>query len=510
MKKTIKNYRLEGRKVIIRCDFNVPLNSKNKITDYTRIKANLKTIRYAVMKGAKVILLSHLGKVKNDLDRKSNSLYPVAVALSRYLNKDVKFSPDTRGYRLEKMIDELNNGDVLLVENTRFEDICGKKESNCDEELSKYWASLGDIFIEDAYGSCHRKHASVTGIPKYLPSGIGFLIENELNKIDMVLNSDTHPFIVVMGGKKVDDKIVLIKKLLEKCDKLLVGGAMSFTFLKAMGYNVGKSIVSDEHIPFCKKMLEKYSNKIVLPEDFITEKDDVLGNTMIEHFEDDDIGYDIGSKTVNKFKKILSTAKRVILNGPMGMFEEGRFSNGTYLIMKQLSEIKAKTIVGGGDTAAAVNKLGFEKKFYHVSTGGGATMKYLEDGKLIGIEVVLSDNNLKNNCRNKILNGYTVNNMVKIFEDDFENFAKKGSKINPQSVVNKDLYKQYIVMYNQLDIRNYFPQSGGMDSENIELHNYKMTKLKEKLWKNPLWRGMIKFLQVTGIMKVIKKIIKNK
>lgn len=388
MKKTIKNYRLEGRKVIIRCDFNVPLNSKNKITDYTRIKANLKTIRYAVMKGAKVILLSHLGKVKNDLDRKSNSLYPVAVALSKYLNKDVKFSPDTRGYRLEKMIDELNNGDVLLVENTRFEDICGKKESNCDEELSKYWASLGDIFIEDAYGSCHRKHASVTGIPKYLPSGIGFLIENELNKIDMVLNSDTHPFIVVMGGKKVDDKIVLIEKLLEKCDKLLVGGAMSFTFLKAMGYNVGKSIVSDEHIPFCKKMLEKYSNKIVLPEDFITEKDDVLGNTMIEHFEDDDIGYDIGSKTVNKFKKILSTAKRVILNGPMGMFEEGRFSNGTYLIMKQLSEIKAKTIVGGGDTAAAVNKLGFEKKFYHVSTGGGATMKYLEDGKLIGIEVI--------------------------------------------------------------------------------------------------------------------------
>ncbi len=388
MKKTIKNYKLEGKTVIIRCDFNVPLNSKNKITDYTRIKANLKTIRYAVMKGAKVILLSHLGKVKTALDKKNNSLYPVAEALSRYLNQEVKFSPETRGYELEKMVSELNNGDVLLVENTRFEDLCGNKESNCDEELSKYWASLGDIFIEDAYGSCHRSHASVTGIPKYLPSGIGFLIENELNKIDTVLNSDTHPFIVVMGGKKVDDKIVLIEKLLEKCDKLLVGGAMSFTFLKAMGYNVGKSIVSEEHISFCKRMLDKYPKKIVLPEDFITEKDDVLGNTLIEHFEDDDIGYDIGSKTVNKFNKILSTAKRVILNGPMGMFEEGRFSNGTYLIMKQLSEIKAKTVVGGGDTASAVNKLGFDKKFYHVSTGGGATMKYLEDGKLIGIEVI--------------------------------------------------------------------------------------------------------------------------
>lgn len=388
MKKTIKNYKLEGKTVIIRCDFNVPLNSKNKITDYTRIKANLKTIRYAVMKGAKVILLSHLGKVKTALDKKNNSLYPVAEALSRYLNQEVKFSPETRGYELEKMVSELNDGDVLLVENTRFEDLCGNKESNCDEELSKYWASLGDIFIEDAYGSCHRSHASVTGIPKYLPSGIGFLIENELNKIDTVLNSDTHPFIVIMGGKKVDDKIVLIEKLLEKCDKLLVGGAMSFTFLKAMGYNVGKSIISEEHISFCKRMLDKYPMKIVLPEDFITEKDDVLGNTLIEHFEDDDIGYDIGSKTVNKFNKILSTAKRVILNGPMGMFEEGRFSNGTYLIMKQLSEIKAKTVVGGGDTASAVNKLGFDKKFYHVSTGGGATMKYLEDGKLIGIEVI--------------------------------------------------------------------------------------------------------------------------
>lgn len=388
MKKTIKNYKLEGKKVIIRCDFNVPLNNKNKITDYTRIKANLKTIRYAIIKGAKVILLSHLGKVKTAIDKEKNSLYPVSVALSRYLNKEVKFSPDTRGYKLEKMINELNNGDVLLVENTRFEDLCGKKESDCDEELSKYWASLGDIFIEDAYGSCHRNHASVTGIPKYLPSGIGFLIENELTKIDAVLNSDTHPFIVIMGGKKVDDKIVLIERLLEKCDKLLVGGAMSFTFLKAMGYNVGNSIVSEEHISFCRKMLDKYKDKIVLPEDFITEKNDILGNTMIEHFEDDDIGYDIGSKTVNKFVKILSSAKRVILNGPMGMFEEGRFSNGTYLIMKELSSNKAKTVVGGGDTASAVNKLGFENKFYHVSTGGGATMKYLEDGKLIGIEVI--------------------------------------------------------------------------------------------------------------------------
>ena len=388
MKKTIKDYDLEGKRVIIRCDFNVPLNNKNKITDYTRIKANLKTIRYAIIKGAKIILLSHLGKVKCEDDKKNNSLYPVALALSRYLNKEVMFSPDTRGSNLERMVSSLNNGDVLLVENTRFEDLYGKRESNCDDELAKYWASLGDIFINDAYGSCHRNHASVTGIPKYLPSGIGFLIENELNKINTILNSDTHPFIVVMGGKKVDDKIVLIEKLLEKGDKLLIGGAMSFTFLKALGYNVGNSIISEEHILFCKNMLDKYQDKIVLPNDFITEKGNMIENKLIEHFDNDDIGYDIGSKTVKEFNKILGSAKRVILNGPMGMFEEGRFSNGTLMILKQLSEIKAKTVVGGGDTASAVNKLGFSNKFYHVSTGGGATMKYLEDGKLIGIEVI--------------------------------------------------------------------------------------------------------------------------
>lgn len=393
MKKTIKDYRIEGKKVIIRCDFNVPLNSKNKITDYTRIKANLKTIRYAVMKGAKVILLSHLGKVKCADDMKKTSLLPVSVALSRYLNKEVLFCPETRGTTLEKMINNLNNGDVLLVENTRFEDLVGKKESTCDEELSKYWASLGDIFINDAYGSCHRNHASVTGIPKYIPSGIGFLIENELTKIDSILDSDKHPFIVVMGGKKVEDKIVLIEKLIDKCDKLLIGGAMSFTFLKAKGYNVGKSIVSEDHISFCRNILEKYPKKIFLPYDFIVEDETSLGNKLIENFEDNDIGYDIGSKTVIEFTKILSSSKRVILNGPMGMFEEDRFSNGTYLIMQELGKSKAKTVVGGGDTASAVNKLGFEKKFYHVSTGGGATMKYLEEGKLIGIEVINDEEN---------------------------------------------------------------------------------------------------------------------
>lgn len=389
MKKTIRDFDLKGKKVIIRCDFNVPMNTKNKITDYTRIKRSLKTIKYALSKEAKVILLSHLGKVKEERDKKNNSLYPVSVALSKYLGKDVNFSPETTGADLVKMVNGLNNGDIMLIENTRFEDLNGKRESNCDSKISKYWADLGDIFINDAYGTSHRNHASVTGIPKYLPSGIGFLVEEELKKIDEVLKSDGHPFVVVIGGKKVDDKIGLIESLLTKCDKLLIGGAMSFTFLKALGYNTGASIVSDNHIEYCKKLLDKYKDKIVLPIDYIVDNEFELSNKLIDNFSDDDIGYDIGSRTVKLFVQELKKAKRVILNGPMGMFEDLKFSNGTLKIMETLSKSKAKTIIGGGDTASAADKLGFnDKDFYHISTGGGATMKYLEEEKLIGIEVI--------------------------------------------------------------------------------------------------------------------------
>lgn len=383
MKKTIKDFDLNGKKVIIRCDLNVPMKD-NVIEDDTRIRSSVRTIKYAVSSGAKVILLSHLGKVKIEEDKASNSLLPVSIRLSRYLEKDVIFCSDTRSDVLTGMVNELNNGDVLLIENTRFEDLDGKKESNCDLELSKYWASLGDIFINDAYGTSHRNHASVTGIPKFLPSGIGFLVEKEIKKIDGVLDDNTHPFVVVMGGKKVDDKIVLIEKLLERCDKLLVGGAMSFTFLKTMGYDTGSSIVSDEHLDFCKRMLELYSDKIVLPVDFVVEN----GIKDISEFTSSDIGYDIGPKTISLFGKELMCAKRVIINGPMGMFEDERYASGTDKILKVLEKNKIKTVVGGGDTVSAVNKLGYGESFYHVSTGGGATMKYLEDKILVGIEVI--------------------------------------------------------------------------------------------------------------------------
>lgn len=383
MKKTIKDFELKGKKIIIRCDLNVPMKD-NIITDDTRIKSSIRTIKYAISNGAKVILLSHLGKVKTNEDKLANSLFPVSIKLSQYLGTNVLFSNDTRGKELTDMVNNLKEGEVLLIENTRFEDLEEKKESNCDLELSKYWASLGDIFINDAYGSSHRSHASVTGIPKFLPSGVGFLVDKEIKKIDGVLNSSTHPFIVVLGGKKVDDKITLIEKLVQKCDKLLIGGAMSFTFLKTKGYNTGDSIVSPEHLEFCANILDKYSDKILLPVDFVLED----GIKNIEDFIDGDIGYDIGPKTVKLFEKELITAKRVVINGPMGMFEDSRYSGGTKKILKVLDKNKIKTVVGGGDTASAVNNLGFSDSFYHVSTGGGATMKYLEDGTLVGIEVI--------------------------------------------------------------------------------------------------------------------------
>lgn len=383
MKKTIQDFDLDGKKVIIRCDFNVPMNN-GKIEDATRIVASLRTIKYALRNTAKVILLSHLGKVKTEEDKISNSLYPVAEKLSSYLDKQVLFSPDTRSSKLTEMVDNLKDGDVLLIENTRFEDVPDKKETNCDEKLSKYWASLGDIFINDAYGTCHRAHASVVGIPKYLPSGVGFLVEKEVQKLDNILKNDTHPFVAILGGKKVDDKISLTQSLLEKCDKLLIGGAMSFTFLKALGYNTGSSIVSDDYVEFAKEMINKYEDKIVLPVDFVLE----TTTKDIKDFSDGDIGYDIGSKSIKLFEKELDSARRVIINGPMGLFEDVKYQNGTKSIFKYLDKNKIKTLIGGGDSAAAVNKLGFDDAFYHVSTGGGATIKYIEKGSLVGIDAI--------------------------------------------------------------------------------------------------------------------------
>lgn len=388
--KTIKDYDLNGKRVIIRCDFNVPMKD-NTITDDTRILASLRTINYAIDNNAKIILLSHLGKVKSEEDKKNNSLYSVYLKLKELLKTNVYFCEETHGDKLTNMVNNLKDREVLLVQNTRYEDIDSKKESSCDLELSKYWASLGDIFINDAYGTLHRSHASNVGIGKILPNGIGFLVEEEVNKIDSFLEDTSRPFIVIMGGKKVSDKIKVIDNLIKKCDKLLIGGAMNFTFLHVLGYNVNMEYVDNDSISYVKGLLDKYKDKIVLPVDFMVSSslEDVnYVNKSLEELEVTDNGYDIGNESIKLFKDSLSGSARVLINGPVGVFENKLYEKGTKEIYQYLKDNNIKVLIGGGDSAASVNKLGFANTFYHVSTGGGATLEYLEGNGLPGLDVI--------------------------------------------------------------------------------------------------------------------------
>lgn len=384
MKKTIKDYKYKDKKVIIRCDLNVPIEN-GKITDDTRIKESLKSINYLIDNDAKIIVLSHLGKIKTEEDKKDNSLYPVYLKLKEYLNTNVLFSKETRGEKLEQLVNNLQNKEVLLIENTRYEDVPNKLESSCDEELSKYWASLGDIFINDAYGTCHREHASNVGISKILPNGIGFLVEKEVTSLDNILNEKTHPYTIIMGGKKVSDKTLVIDNLITKCDYLLLGGGMCFTFLKAQNKNVGGSIVDNDNLEYCKNILSKYSSKIILPIDIVTKNQETKD---IDSLTSDDIGFDIGPKTIKLFTDIITKSKRIIINGPMGVFEEKPFDNGTIAIYETIKNNKIKTLIGGGDTAASANLLGYSDCFYHISTGGGATLKYLTGEELPAITAI--------------------------------------------------------------------------------------------------------------------------
>ena len=384
MKKTIKDYQYKDKTVIIRCDLNVPIKN-NKIEDDTRIKESLSSINYLIDNNAKIIILSHLGKIKTEEDKINNTLYPVYLKLKELLNTNVYFSKELMGESLEEKVKNLKEKEVLLIENTRYADYPDKLESSCDLNLAKYWASLGDIFINDAYGTTHRKHASNVGISQFLPSAIGFLIEKEMTKLDSIMNESTHPFTVIMGGKKISDKTLVIDNLIKKCDYLLLGGGMCFTFLKSMNLNTGLSIVDNDNIEYCKNILNNNKDKLILPLDIVT-KDNQIKN--INEISDEDIGYDIGPKTIKEFTNILKNSKRVIVNGPMGVFEEEPFSHGTKEILQVLKENNIKTLVGGGDSASAVNQLGFANEFYHISTGGGATLEYLSGKKLPGIEAI--------------------------------------------------------------------------------------------------------------------------
>lgn len=384
MKKTIKDYQYKDKTVIIRCDLNVPIKN-NEIEDDTRINESLSSINYLIDNNAKIIILSHLGKIKTEEDKITNTLYPVYLKLKELLNTNVYFSKELMGESLEEKVKNLKEKEVLLIENTRFADYPDKLESSCDLNLAKYWASLGDIFINDAYGTTHRKHASNVGISQFLPSAIGFLIEKEMTKLDSIMNESTHPFTVIMGGKKISDKTLVIDNLIKKCDYLLLGGGMCFTFLKSMNLNTGLSIVDNDNIEYCKNILNNNKDKLILPLDIVT-KDNKIKN--INEISDEDIGYDIGPKTIKEFTHILKNSKRVIVNGPMGVFEEEPFSHGTKEILQVLKENNIKTLVGGGDSASAVNQLGFASEFYHISTGGGATLEYLSGKKLPGIEAI--------------------------------------------------------------------------------------------------------------------------
>jgi len=392
-KKTVHDLNVTGKTVLVRVDFNVPIKD-GKITDDNRIRQALPTIQLLLENKGKVVLFSHLGRVKTEEDKAGKSLKPVAETLSNYLNIPVKFVPETRGTKLETEIASLQVGEVLMVENTRFEDVEGKKESKNDPGLGEYWASLGDVFVNDAFGTAHRAHASNVGIASNSKEvAAGLLLQKEIEFIGGAIDNPNRPFVAILGGAKVSDKIGVIKNLLKKADKVLIGGGMSYTFMKAQGYEIGNSIVENDKIDLAKSLLEEANGKIVLPVDFKLVKefsnDAEIRLGGIDDILPDEEGLDVGPKTLELFKSILSDAKTVVWNGPVGVFEMSNFAQGTFGICEALAKLDdATTIIGGGDSAAAAIQMGFEDSFSHISTGGGASLEYLEGKPLPGVDAV--------------------------------------------------------------------------------------------------------------------------
>ncbi len=398
-KKTINDIQVMGKKVLLRVDFNVPIKD-GVVQDDNRIKSELENIRTLLSKGAKLIIFSHLGKVKKEEDKIGKSLAPVAKRLEKLLDKPVKFVDKTRGEELEKAIDELQNGDILMFENTRFE----PGETENDPELGKYWASLGEVFVNDAFGTAHREHASNVGIAKHLQCVSGLLMQKEIEVFGGLDNSP-RPMVAILGGAKVSDKIKLIDNILDKADKVLIGGGMAYTFFKAMGYEIGKSLIEEDRLDVAKVTLEKakeHGVELVLPIDNVVTKE-FSNNSEFETVDVDKIplnmmGLDIGEKTIELFRKELQGAKTVVWNGPMGVFEMDNFAKGTLKLCEILSELDdAITVIGGGDSAAAAIKLGYADKFTHISTGGGASLKYLE-GKELPAIAAMTDKYKKCTC----------------------------------------------------------------------------------------------------------------
>ncbi|HLQ39432.1 MAG TPA: phosphoglycerate kinase [Tetragenococcus sp.] len=391
-KKTVEDLDLKGKKVLVRVDFNVPVKD-GEITDQTRIKAALPTIQYIIDHGGKAILFSHLGRVKTAEDKAGKSLAPVAKRLGELLDKKVTFVPETRGEKLEKTIAEMQDGDIVVFENTRFEDVEGKKESKNDSELGKYWASLGDVFVNDAFGTAHRSHASNVGIASTgIPTVAGFLMEKEIKFIGEAVENPKRPMVAILGGAKVSDKIGVIENLIPKADKILIGGGMTYTFFKAKGIEIGTSLVEDDKVELAKSLIEKAGDKLVLPVDSVTTKEFSNDSPTEVHengIPEDQMSLDIGPETVKLFADTLQGAKTVVWNGPMGVFEMSNFAKGTIGVCEAIANLTdATTIIGGGDSAAAAESLGFADKFTHISTGGGASLEMLEGKTLPGLAAI--------------------------------------------------------------------------------------------------------------------------
>lgn len=390
-KKTVRDINVEGKKVLVRCDFNVPIDENGKITDNRRIVGALDTIKYLMDKNAKVILCSHLGRPKGEY-KKEFSLEPVAKELSRLLGKEVKLASDIVGDSAKSLVANMKEGDIVLLENVRFD----PREEKNDEEFSKELASFAEVFVNDAFGTAHRAHSSTTGVASFLPAVSGFLIEKELKFLGSSLENPERPFVAILGGKKVSDKIGVINSLLEKVDTLMIGGAMAYTFFKAQGYNVGNSICELDKLDLANSLIEKAKEKnvkLMLPIDTKigrefkkdTESKTVAWTDIPDGWE----GFDIGEKTIEMYKEELKKAKTIIWNGPVGLFEFDQFAIGTNEIANLLATLDAKTIIGGGDSAAAVEKAGLSDKMTHISTGGGASLEFLEGKKLPGIECLM-------------------------------------------------------------------------------------------------------------------------
>ena len=393
MKKSIKDLgNLQGKTVLMRVDFNVPLKD-GEITNDNRITAALPTIEYALNQGAKVVAFSHLGRVKEEADKASKSLAPVAKRLSELLGKEVKFVPETRGAELEAAVKELKDGEILMFENTRFEDVDGKKESKNDPELAKYWASLGDVYVNDAFGTAHRAHASNVGIASNIGEGnsaSGFLVDKEIKFIGGAVDNPERPLVAILGGAKVSDKIAVIENLLGKADKVIIGGGMAYTFMKAQGKEIGKSLCENDKVDYARELMEKAGDKLILPVDTVVAKEfsnDAPSRVAENDIQSDEEGLDIGPKSVELFKNTLQGAKTVIWNGPMGVFEMPNFAKGTIGVCEAIAHLEgATTIIGGGDSATAAISLGYAERFSHISTGGGASLEYLEGKVLPGID----------------------------------------------------------------------------------------------------------------------------